>query len=98
MADYAVVVGISRYPRFSVGDLQAPDRDAQGIYDWLVDPGGGGLPRANVRLIRQDAFGPPAPGDSTEPTEARVQSALNWVADQTRDTMGDRLYLYFSGH
>ncbi|MCG2620511.1 caspase family protein [Arthrobacter sp. I2-34] len=98
MADYAVVVGISHYPQLSLDDLQAPDRDAQGIYDWLVDPDGGSVPRENVRFVRQADFGPPAPGDSVEPTEARVQSALNWVADQTRNTMGDRLYLYFSGH
>ncbi|NKX53341.1 caspase family protein [Arthrobacter mobilis] len=97
MADYAVVVGIARYPRFALQELQGPDRDAQDIYGWLVDPDGGGVPPENVKLIRQADLGPLTP-DNPEPDMSRVHNALLWIGEQTREVKGDRLYLYFSGH
>ncbi|MFF1695061.1 hypothetical protein ACFVXC_15720 [Streptomyces sp. NPDC058257] len=46
---YAVVVGINRYP--AIGDLQGARGDACRFRDWLVEPGGGSLPEANVHLV-----------------------------------------------
>lgn len=48
--DYAVIIGINRYPRFArheppaQRDLMGPDRDATDIYKWLHDLHGGALP------------------------------------------------------
>ena len=56
MDDYAVVVGVARYPELSAegaaADLEGPDNDAQDVYDWLVSPDGGGLDPGNVKLLR----------------------------------------------
>ncbi|WP_219414414.1 caspase family protein [Pseudonocardia nigra] len=100
MTDYAVVVGVTRYPELAADgaapDLQGPDNDAQDVYGWLVDPAGGGLDPADVKLIHT-----PGPGfDPLDPQPARgpVEGALSWVERQTRNTPGNRLYLYFSGH
>ncbi|NMR30484.1 caspase family protein [Crystallibacter degradans] len=101
MADYAIVVGISHYPKFATADatadLQGPDTDAKDIHDWLIDADGGGLSSENVRLIRSADFHPPKP-DEPEPEEATIRRALTWLEEETADRPGDRLYLYFSGH
>ncbi|MET0828273.1 MAG: caspase family protein [Microbacterium sp.] len=101
MEDYAVVVGVARYPELSAegaaADLDGPDNDAQDVYDWLVSPDGGRLDPGNVKLLRSGDFEPPEPGDP-QPAEAKIELALKWVEQQTRQTGGGRLYLYFSGH
>ena len=101
MTDFAVVVGIARYPELSAegvaADLDGPNNDASAVRDWLVDPDGGGLQPANVKLIRSADFDPIDPEDP-QPAKGRVDRALNWVETQTRDVPGGRLYLYFSGH
>lgn len=101
MNDYAVVVGIARYPKLSgegvAADLEGPDNDARAVYDWLVAPDGGGLHPDNVRLVRSADFEPPEPGDP-QPAEAKIDEALKWIEEQTREAGGRRLYLYFSGH
>ena len=101
MDNYAVVVGVARYPELSTegaaADLDGPDNDAQDMYDWLVSPDGGGLDPANVKLLRSGDFDPPEP-DDPQPAEAKIEQALKWVEKQTRQDGGGRLYLYFSGH
>ncbi|MEO6531766.1 MAG: hypothetical protein ABIN10_06495 [Specibacter sp.] len=101
MADFAVVVGVARYPELSAEgiapDLDGPNNDATAVLEWLVAADGGGLDRANVKLIRSADFIPPDPGNP-QPAEAEVERALKWIELQTRDIRGGRLYLYFSGH
>jgi len=101
MKDYAVVVGVARYPGFStagvVSDLNGPDNDAQAIYDWLVDRDGGGLDPGNVTLIRSAQFDPVDPRDP-KPAVGTIEQALRRVDGLVREAGGDRLYLYFSGH
>lgn len=101
MNDYAVVVGIARYPKLSgeevAADLEGPDNDARAVYDWLVSPDGGSLNPKNVKLIRSADFEPPEPRDP-QPAEAKIDGAMKWIEEQTRETGGRRLYLYFSGH
>jgi hypothetical protein len=98
--DYAVVVGISRYPKFapagSTADLEGPDTDALDIRDWLAADDGGGLAPENIRMIRSADFAP-TPADP-QPEEARIRKALASLVEQTAESMGGRLYLYFSGH
>ncbi|MGX1159798.1 caspase domain-containing protein [Arthrobacter sp. SLBN-100] len=101
MADYAVVVGVAQYPELSAAgiasDLDGPNNDATAVVEWLLDPGGGGLPPGNVKVIRSCDYVPPDPYDP-QPAEAEVERALRWVEAQTRNASGHRLYLYFSGH
>jgi Caspase domain len=99
--DFAVVVGVARYPELSAQgvavDLDGPNNDALAVHDWLVDPDGGKLQPANVRLIRSADFDPIDP-DDPQPAKARIERELKWVEQQTRQADGNRLYLYFSGH
>jgi uncharacterized caspase-like protein len=101
VTDFAVVVGIARYPELSAegvaADLDGPNNDASAVRDWLVDPDGGGLQPENVKLIRSADFDPIDPEDP-QPAKGKVDRALNWVEQQTRNVAGGRLYLYFSGH
>ena len=76
MSDYAVVVGVAKYPQLAPegagADLDGPDGDAQGVYDWLVDADGGRLDPANVKLIRSSDFHPLDPEDP-QPAVARIE-------------------------
>ena len=95
MTDYAVVVGIAKYPGLT--DLTGPDTDAQAVHDWLVDPAGGRLDEQNVELIRSAQFDPVDPRDP-KPASGAVKAALVRIAAKTQQAPGNRLYLYFSGH
>jgi Caspase domain len=97
--DHAVVVGIAQYPASSgvLPTLDGPDVDARAVYDWLVDPGAGGLDPGNVELICSSQFDP-IDAQAPQPTQAAIQAALERIEAKTRNANGNRLYLYFSGH
>lgn len=101
--DYAIVVGINRYPAFS--PLQGPEADAIGFRDWLLSPTGGMMSSDNVTCILSSQY--PDPG--TDPLIARpavsdVKSAFNrlrelaFKATNPKYRVGRRVYLFFSGH
>lgn len=109
--DYAVVVGISRYPSFGptpadANDLAGPDRDAQAIYGWLTDAGGGDVPADNIRCVRSGAYPNPFPLGGIAPRRADVVNRFRWLENiaERNDrngnglAVGRRLYLYVSGH
>lgn len=91
--DYAVVVGISKYPGYGpardAAHLEAPDADAGLVYDWLVSPAGGGLlPYAKgmpdderrVWLIRSSDYVPPAERYlDAEPQYTAVRRAFKYI-------------------
>jgi hypothetical protein len=110
--DWAVVFGIRRYPRFGrtslePDDLQGPDNDAKAVYDWLVDPGKGGLPPGHVFRVHSANYADPfKPLGRAKPTgqelleafqrlEARAEA--NNLAGRGR-IVGRRLYVYAAGH
>jgi uncharacterized caspase-like protein len=109
--DYAIVIGIGRYPGFGsneteANDLNGPDDDAKAIYDWLVAPDKGGVLPANAKLIRSADF-PPAPQAlKARPHREAIVEAFDELesAAQQNDQQGNglrvgrRLYLYASGH
>ena len=101
MTDFAVVVGVARYPELSAEgvavDLDGPNNDALAVRDWLVDPNGGRLEPANVRMVRSADFEPIDPLDP-QPARGRIERELKWIEQQTEAAAGNRLYLYFSGH
>ena len=50
-ADYAILVGISRYADPAFPSLTGPPRDVALIKEWLMSPKGGGMPEARIRTI-----------------------------------------------
>lgn len=100
--DWAIVVGVSRYP--GISNLDGSENDATDFCKWLVDPSGGDVPSDQVRLILSSDF--PDPADASNPTHAEIESAFEWlddIAEENRQKgigrkVGRRLYLYFSGH
>jgi len=104
--DWAIVVGVRRYPGIKDGDLDGAENDASNFRDWLVDPTGGDVPPAQVRLILSSDFPDATDAASAVPTNAEVEKAFDWIddiAELNREQgigrkVGRRLYLYFSGH
>ena len=82
--DYAIVIGIRRYPLLrpplpgNPHDLQGPDLDAKEIDDWLADPAGGGVPQDNRLLVTSDLFPDPF---ETESVAGLKQVAAKPTAD-----------------
>lgn len=99
--DYAILVGITRYP--VLGDLQGAEGDACRFREWLIDPAGGAVPLENVHLIVTSNFHPPEPASVEEagPADSQFKRILNRIIlsnGAQRERAGRRLYLYFSGH
>jgi hypothetical protein len=95
--DWAVVVGIGRYPGFT--DLEGPENDARAFRDWLI--GRGGVPEDHVQLILSSGFpAAPRPTDA-EPSAEALEKAFDRLFDRAEDNgmrAGRRLYIYLAGH
>ncbi len=94
--DYALLVGISRYP--GIGDLAGPVNDAKAFEQWLLSKGE--VPAVHIHLLAS----PPAVGtlerrDAT-PIRDQIINALDAILDNVNDRgkVGRRLYLYLAGH
>ncbi|HEX7774550.1 MAG TPA: caspase family protein, partial [Pyrinomonadaceae bacterium] len=102
--DWAIVVGVRRYP--GISDLDGSENDADDFRKWLVDPAGGNVPPDQVRLILSSQFPDPSDATNATPTHAEVERAFEWLDDKAEENLqngigrkvGRRLYLYFSGH
>jgi uncharacterized caspase-like protein len=112
--DYAVVVGVKRYPSFGptpaeAHDLRGPDNDARDVYAWLIDPFGGAVPPENVKCVSSaqypDPFNPPG---AVAPKPSDITAAFRWLENIAQRNnrnanglglhIGDRFYFYASGH
>src|SRR5204863_956098 len=95
--DYAIVVGISKYP--ALGDLVGPEADARDFHAWLIDPQGGAVPEANVTLLLSSNY-PVAAQLKAKPQVADIEAVFDdfYVKGREESVVGDRLYLYFAGH
>lgn len=97
--DYAVAVGINKYPE--LGDLDGAENDATAFATWLAAPTGGALPSRQVKLIRSSDYGRTAQRNGPRPEVDDLRKAL--FAIRKKGSPGDkrvgrRLYLYFAGH
>lgn len=108
--DWAIVVGISRYPHPELAPLAGPERDAKDFHDWLIAPTGGDVPPNQAKLILSSDYPAPASPTAAQPT---VQAVSDWfdqlldLADSNNQKgtkynnvydVGRRLYVYLAGH
>ena len=104
--DYAIVIGIRRYPTLGAPyppgnphDLQGPERDAQAVNDWLADPAGGGVPVDNRLLITSNMYPDPFPTElvagqaraSGKPNVDELSGCFGWLIE--RYTIAQKLRL-----
>ena len=84
---YAVVVGISRYPKLGpTQQLHFTERDAQSIYSILISPEGGNFRAQNVRVL-----------NGAQATLANLRQEIDvWLPSVAKDD--DRVLIYFAGH
>jgi len=83
---WAVVVGIGKYQDSNVSELKYTRNDAQGIYDYLIDPRGGGFPKDNVRLLIDD-----------QATRVNILSALGTFLARNA-LKNDKVFIFYAGH
>jgi hypothetical protein len=106
--DYAVVLGLSRYPTLgeppdSAADLNGPDNDADAVYAWLKSVG---IPDENIKLRKSSQFTPFNPPDAGKPTRDEINECFVWLDQIAQNNkgagkglkVGRRLYVYASGH
>jgi uncharacterized caspase-like protein len=98
MDDFAIVVGISRYP--NLDPLQGPEADAQDFFDWVTHAAGGGVKPTNAKLILSSNFPVPPEANRPQPAEHVIEDELEtlWARGQAEGQFGRRLYLFFAGH
>ena len=102
--DYAVVVGISRYPE--LGNLQGPENDARAVAAWLRRPeaeGGGGVPAddAHLALILSGNFPATNKVLEAQPAVYHIEMAFDRLVDAglaAGGRLGRRLTIYLAGH
>jgi len=94
--DYAVVVGISRYP--ALRDLSGPVQDALSFRDWLI--GRGAVPPGNIELIVTPDNAETMTRRNAQPMRDQVINALDSILGNAneRSKAGRRLYLFLAGH
>lgn len=83
---YGLVVGVGEFENLDRDKwLMYTPRDAQLVYDYLVDPRGAGFARGNVTLLTNQ-----------QASRAAIESAMDQIANQAGP--GDLVLLYISSH
>jgi uncharacterized caspase-like protein len=104
--DWALAVGINKYPDPTFQALDGPEADAKDFFDWATSKEGGGVAASRAKLIVSSQFKPAADAIDAEPTAEAVQKFFERLdaAAQKNDEKGAgllagrRLYIYLSGH
>lgn len=112
--DYAIVIGITRYPGLGVSpgdpaDLKGSEGDALAVANWLKAKDGGDLPDdgAHVNLICTSDFQSEPTATQGEPQQQRLRDAFHALVQAGKEKprasrddpmLGRRLYIYMSGH
>lgn len=93
--DYAIVVGITKYPALT--PLDGPVADAEDFVRWLRHPRGGNVPDDNIKKILTSPNPPPGkPRPKREDVDDELDAIYKLGVEN--DKVGDRLYFYFAGH
>lgn len=105
--DYAIVVGVSRYPKLTreggtPADLDGPINDALKVREWLGRDDGGGVPLENVEYVVRQPVTPAVAPDPTRDTIVQAFAQMYARCWQPNGApivpLGRRLYVYVSGH
>ncbi len=112
--DYAIVVGITKYPGLGISaedpaDLKGSEQDALEVTNWLKAKDGGDLPddRDHVNLICTSGFQSEPTATKGEPQQQRLRDAFDALVQAGKEKprasrddpmLGRRLYIYMSGH
>lgn len=100
MPDHAIVVGITKYP--GINDLEGPENDARWFHDWLIRHEL--VAKKDATLIVSSDFKPAkataALARHALPSTAAVDLAFEQLLAVGGEdgVIGNRLYLFFSGH
>lgn len=97
--DYAIVVGLTKYPE--LGNLDGPENDAKAFAVWLKQKNGGNVPRNRVKLILSSSYKLANERSLAKPTVDLVRrefEKLIELGQQGNGRVGRRLYLYMAGH
>jgi hypothetical protein len=103
VSDYAILVGISRYPNPGFSDLEGPPNDVLLAEEWLRSPTGGaiedepGRPHI-IKLVTPKPYPDEFEPDEAPPTQKEFESQFRRMVRGLGATPGRRLYLFFSGH
>lgn len=99
--DWAIAVGIGKYPDHGFERLKGPELDAREFHSWVTSKAGGSVPKKQAKLIVSPAQMPKSVINA-QPAAEQVQEFfehLDTLARKRASKMaGRRLYLYFSGH
>jgi hypothetical protein len=105
--DYAIIVGVTRYPKLSLegapADLKGPINDAKKMRDWIESDDGGGVPPSQVKYVIRES---PVAATPDPTRDAVVQAFVDMYAwcypdgneQAPKMPLGRRLYVYVSGH
>jgi hypothetical protein len=104
LADRALVVGINRYPK--IGPLSGAQNDAEAFYEWVTDPAGGRVTKANALLLRSTDFAVAPDPDDERPDKVVIEKFFTGIDNAANANnlegeglkAGKRLWLFFSGH
>jgi len=97
--DYAVVVGITKYPGFE--DLKGPENDAVSFREWLLSDDGGGLPERQVFLVVSSAYQEEGDPLQAKPQTGQVDPVFDHLIERGMERggrLGRRLYIFLAGH
>src|SRR4051794_2517188 len=102
LPDYALCVGINRYPGLT--PLSGAEADAQAFYDWVTSEGG--VVGTNAKLILSTQFPVGINASKAKPASQEIWDFFEKLrADANINNAkrlgliaGRRLYLFFSGH
>jgi uncharacterized caspase-like protein len=104
LADYALVVGINRYPGLT--SLEGAENDAHDFHAWVTAQDGGKVAAANATLLVSSDFAPPAGAEDAKPAAQQIEeffTRIDNAADENNKAglglnAGARIWLFFSGH
>src|SRR4051794_20882261 len=105
--DWPIVVGVKNYPDPDLAGLEGPEIDAKEFHDWVILGNGGDVPPGQAIPILSAEYNPPVTSPATAmPSQDKLKAAFDQllsIADENEKKgfgreIGNRLYLFFSGH
>ena len=96
--DYAVIIGIERYP--GLNDLQGPCNDAVAFKNWLLREDGGNLLAENVKTLMTTDYPPPISINDAHPVRSDLEQLFRPLVTKAakKEHIAERLFIFVAGH